>query len=381
MTEDDKTDEENKPDPSVLRRRQAQGAAGDLARMGIDPRSLGLGDPSPSSAREPAPALPADRDDRAQVVPLHPGLRQPVSPEPAPAPPPSVDPPLLGRQLAPAPAPPVSRQAGRLLSTVARGLATPDAAVSAQSERELIDAVRQRQSDRRVVAFMTGKGGVGCTTVAVGVGTTFTALREDHSVVIDVQQGTPSLGEWFGAGDPRSVSSMLGEAEVSAPPVTAGGLGLLDGAGWDQSFARAEIAGVLDRLGEEHTFHLFDVGDDAGEGGHAALARADQVVIVSGPGRLGIAATDSALRRLKGINPMTAERAVHVVVCPTESSQREAGQRLVSALSVRPAAVVVVPPDSYLRDGEGYDPGRISTATREALLRVAAAVASQAGLL
>ena len=78
------------------------------------------------------------------------------------------EPPALGSQIAPAPAPPTTRQAGRLLSTVARGFATPDAAVSAQSERELIDSVRQRQSDRRVVAFMTGKGGVGCTTVAVG---------------------------------------------------------------------------------------------------------------------------------------------------------------------------------------------------------------------
>ena len=71
---------------------------------------------------------------------------------------------------------------------------------------------------------------------------------------------------------------------------------------------------------------------------------------------------------------------MHVIVCPTESSQREAGQRLVSALSVRPAAVVVVPADSYLHGGEGYDPGRVSSSTREALLRVAAAVASQAGL-
>jgi MinD-like ATPase involved in chromosome partitioning or flagellar assembly len=361
----DDTSGDDAVDPSIRDRQRAEGAAGDLARMGIDPRSLGLGDVAPPL---PAAGDPVDDQAGARVVQLRPGLAQPLQPAPVPEPPvhdegPAVAPP------APTTTPP-PRQASRLLRTVAKGLVTPDAAVSIQGEREAIDAVRQRQTDRRVIAFIAGKGGVGCTTVAVGAGTAFMALREDHSVVVDVQQGTASLGGTFGADRPRSIASLTAEVEATSPPVAASGLGLVDGSDWDQTLGRADVVGVLDRLRADHTFNLLDVGDDAGEAGHAALARADQVVVVTGPGELGRAALGTAVDRAKAVNPVAASVAVHVVVCPHEQSYREAQRQLGPQ-----GGVVVVPPDPWLQAGHPYDPAAVSPETREALLRVSGLVA------
>jgi MinD-like ATPase involved in chromosome partitioning or flagellar assembly len=374
----DDMDDQDQPDQSLRDRRQAQSAAGDLSRMGIDPRSLGLGEPEPRTP-PPGPAEPDDvLEPQAQVLPLRPEFNTPV-PAPQPTPPvedesawgPSDAEQILSRASSPQPAP---RQTTRLLRTVARGLTTPDAALAVQGEREAVDAIRQRQTDRRIVAFLAGKGGVGCTTVAVGVGTAFMAMREDHTVVVDVQQGSPSLGRTFGAGEPRSVASLLSEVAATTPPVAPTGLGLVDGSGWDQGLTRSDVAGVLDRLRADHTFNLLDVGDDAGEAGHAALARADQTVVVTSPGELGMAALRAALDRVKVVNPIATSSAVHVVVCPHEQSYREAQREITAAPG---AAVVVVPPDPHLQAGHAYDPARVAPATREALLRVAGLIAGR----
>ena len=375
MAEDGTGDGDEPVDPTIRDRRQAQGAAGDLARMGIDPRSLGLGEPE--APRRPEPEPVDDGEPRAPVVYLRPqGDAPPAAPPAAPAQ--AAEPEVvrapseLERRLSGARPPAAPRQTSRLLKTVARGLVTPDAAVAVQSERQVVDAVRQRQTDRRIVAFVSGKGGVGCTTVAVGVGTAFMAMREDHSVVVDVQQGTASLAASFGADVARSVASLVAESEATAPPTAPSGLGLVDGSGWDQALTRTDVVGVLDRLRADHTFNLLDVGDDAGEAGHAALARADQAVVVTGPGEMGVAALRTALERVRLVNPEAASVAVHVVVCPHEQAYKEALR-----LTGSSAAVVVVPPDPYLQEGHAYDPARVAATTREAFLRIAGAVAQR----
>ena len=372
MADDGTVDGDEQVDPTIRDRRQAQGAAGDLARMGIDPRSLGLGEPEPPRRPDPEPV--DDGEPRAPVVYLRP---QGDAPTPAPAAEPAEPdvvraPTDLERQLSGARPPAAPRQTSRLLKTVARGLVTPDAAVAVQSERQVVEAVRQRQTDRRIVTFVSGKGGVGCTTVAVGVGTAFMAMREDHAVVVDLQQGTPSLAAAFGADAARSVASVVADRAATAPPTAPSGLGLVDGSGWDQALTRNDVVGVLDRLRSDHTFNVLVVGDDAGEAGHAALARADQAVVVTGPGEMGVAALRTALERVRLVNPEAASVAVHVVVCPHEQAYKEALR-----LTGSSAAVVVVPPDPYLQEGHAYDPARVAATTREAFLRIAGAVAQR----
>ncbi len=358
---------EEQPDQSVLRRRRAQDAAGDLERMGIDPRSLGLGDlPSRESVVE-AP------ESGASVVQLRPEQ----SPVPAPARQPepaaqheTVTRPTASQNLLERTAPPSPRETSRFVRLVARGLTTPDAAVVAQDERAIVDAARQRQTDRRIVAFVAGKGGVGCTTLAVGVGTTFMALREDHSVVVDVQAGAPTLSVLYGVANPMTITALPNDGQPLVAPTVPSGLAMVGGGTWDETVTRGDVAGVLDGLGPDHTFNLLDVGDDCGEGGHAALARADQAVVVSGPGPAGAAALAEVLMRVRAVNPNLVARVVQVIVCPHEDSFRETSRR-----NPPGSGVVVVPPDPYLLGGNVYDARGVSSATRQAVLRVAAAVA------
>lgn len=378
--------EDDQPEPAAVRRRQAEGAAGDLARMGIDPRSLGLGEPAAGAAtgHRGADDDAAGTDTgAAAVVPLRPEFREhPTAPpdagqaRPAPAEQTSqdrqapVEQPEF-RQARP-PEPPPGRDPRRLLRTVVRGLATPDSAVAMQDERALIEAVRRRQSDRRVVAFVAGKGGVGCTTVAAATGTTFMAMREDRTVVVDVQQGTASLGALLGAERPAGLAEVLTSREVIEPPTVTSGLGVIDGADWDMGISRADVGGVLERLGSEHTFNLFDVGDDPGEGGHTALARADQVVAVTGPGEVGAAALGSVMQRVRRANPAAAASVVTVIVCLHEDAYRQTLREVGDQ-----RGIVVVPPEPTLRSGSAYDAARVSGGVREAFLRVAAGVAGR----
>ena len=131
------------------------------------------------------------RTSGASVVRLR-GTTPPAAPVPAPAALPSpagpVSAPRRPSLLDRAAGPPRGPRAWPAL--VARGLTTPDAAVARpRTSATSSTSVRRRQNDRRVVAFVAGQGGVGCTTFAVGVGTTFMALREDRSVVVDVSSG------------------------------------------------------------------------------------------------------------------------------------------------------------------------------------------------
>ncbi|HJQ05101.1 MAG TPA: hypothetical protein VJ872_06635 [Nocardioides sp.] len=370
--------DDNAPDPALARRREAEGAAADLARMGIDPRSLGLG-PTP----QPAPVAPApDAGSGGEVVqfrrrdplPDDPTILRPRPVEQVPPPPPPV-------AAAPAPAPPLApppppapRDLPRLLQRAAVGVVSPESAAGMQGERALVDRIRQRQTNRRVVAFASTKGGVGCTSVAVGVGAVLTALRDDRSAVVDVQQGGPSLGALLGAERPRSCIQLLAQDDAVDPPRGRTGLSVVDGSGWDLALRRIDVSDVLDRLGRDHTFNLLDVGNDAGEGSHTALARADRVVLVSTAGVVGEAALQAAFDRLRRVNPMAASGAVAVVVATSEPAYKQA----VRDLRGRPQ-VVVVPPDPWLAAGSPFEPGVVRAETREAMLRIAAAVVDGGG--
>ena len=388
------------------RRASAQDAAGDLARMGIDPRLLGLDTPAPQSpvsrASEQTPhdggdeSVPSVHPGRPAVDPNPAATRArivPLRPEFAPAatanqagewprqgtPTPVYGPVEHVLEQAAAHRPPPARW-GRLVKAVTFGLLTPDAAESADTERLLVAAVRSRQSDRRVVTFAAGKGGVGTTTVALGVGTALAALREDETVLVDAQAGTAALSGLIGVHAAPTARELSRQGFEGPPAKSGGGLKLVDSSGWEAPLRRADVPGLLDRLKAEHAFVLVDLGNDAAEAGNALLARSDQVVIVTGPGGGGLAAAQVAADRLRRIDPHGAARALHVIVCTHPESYRRVRKEVAHQRGGAPLRVVVVPPDPHLAIGQPFDAGRLRPATREAMLEVAAAVAVSGGV-
>lgn len=310
------------------------------------------------------------------------GQAPPQPQAPAPPPPQPVGRPrtpvedLLARTAGDVPAP---SRTGGMLRTMTAGLVTPDSAEVTAHERELVGALRTRQTERRVIAFFAGKGGVGTTTVLAGVGTAFAALRDEHTVAVDVRAGTASLGQLLGVESPSTIRRFLADRDEARVPVAPTGLRVLDGVGWEQRLRRTDVSTTVERLGADHTFALLDVGNDASEVGHAAVARSDQTVVVASAGRAGLAALEVATARLAHTDPFAVERAVYVVVCQNDESYRQVHRETVRRLAIEPMRVVVVPPDEVLMTGRGFDPAAVRPSTRIAMLRVGAALAISGG--
>lgn len=394
MSDERPNDEESAEKADQERSRaSAQHAARDLARMGIDPRSLGLdgptaplGQPTTQPGESTEPSDPAEQT--GQIVPLRPEFATdhqpaarstpawpPVAPASPVAPVPGVIGPveqMLARTSSQKPPP---KSPSRWMRAVGLGMVTPDAAEASGNERELVAAVRHRQTERRVVTFMAGKGGVGTTSTACGVGAAFAALRDDHTALLDVQPGTPALSRLHGLSEGVTAGALLRSGEDVVAPHTPGGLSVVDGVGWEQPLARRDLAELVDRLGADNTFNLIDAGNDPGEAAHAAIARCDQAVIVTSIGAIGTAALDVAVSRLRQVNPFAVERAVYVVVCQHDEPYRRVHREITQQLSVAPARVVVVPPDASLRAGQPFDPGRVGAGVRDAMLEIGAAIA------
>lgn len=398
MTDDRRPPEDEPRRRDHGRRSEAQGAASDLARMGIDPRSLGLDAPSTRESErrwaseplddlvrgaEPGPGGPGGDN----VVALRPEWAapppQPVAPAPAPAgrPPTTVPgsvervPSVAEHVVAQTVAPAGGASGSSWVAAAARGLVTLEGASAADAERTLLAAVRRRVTGRRLVTFLAAQGGVGTTTVASGVGAVFAALRDDRSVLVDVQAGTAPLSALQGVHDPHSVRRVLAAPDAATPPLAPNGLAVVDGPSWDQPLERGDLGGLVERLVAQHSFLLFDVGDDPTDGAYAAVARCDRAVVVTGPGEVGLRGLEVALGRLDRVNPAAARSAIVVVVCREEGDPAEAARRAAAAGGVDDGQVVVVERDDALRHGRPFRPDLVTTHTRLAMLQVAARLA------
>jgi MinD-like ATPase involved in chromosome partitioning or flagellar assembly len=266
------------------------------------------------------------------------------------------------------------------MSALTFGLVTPDAAETAHNEQFLLAAVRTRQSDRRVVSFHSGKGGVGTTSVAVGVALALAAVRDDAVVLADARTGTPSLAQMLGNSMAPSGRDLIQPGSPLDPVRLANGLHVVDSCGWDAPLRHADTVAFLDQLRLGHAFTLVDVGNDPGEGARAALLRSDQTVVVTSAGRWGVASSQLAMTRLRQLDPFGTERAIHVVVCTSDEPYRRVQREVLAQLDRGPVRVVVVPPDPALRAGQPFDPAHVRPATREAVLEVAAAIAASGGV-
>lgn len=328
--------------------------------------------PAPRSAPPPAPPgmpMPPGAGAPHQAVPQPPPVATPARPRSA------VEELLAGT----AGTMPTPSRTGGLFKQMSAGLLTPDSADAAAQERELVAALRTRQTERRVISFFAGKGGVGVTTVVAGVGTAFAALRDENTVAVDVRAGTASLGQLLGVEHPTTIRRFLADGDAAQVAVSPTGLRVLDGVGWEQRLRRTDVSASVERLGADHTFTVLDVGNDASEVGHAAVARSDQTVIVTSAGRTGLAALEVATARLAHTDPFAVERAIFVIVCQHHEAYRQVHREAMRVLSVGPARVVVVPPDESLLAGQGFDPGAVRVSTRTAMLRIGAAIAVSGG--
>jgi MinD-like ATPase involved in chromosome partitioning or flagellar assembly len=262
----------------------------------------------------------------------------------------------------------------RLLLTATLSFFDPGTAEALETERSLIHTVRAPQHRHRVIAVVSGKGGTGSTTVVLGMALTLAALRDEPPAVADTHPGgTASLGARLGASD----TSGLAEVAHGRPVATAQGIGVVDAGDWSQTAAGADVQTVLDMLTADHTFTLLDVGNDASAPARAALAAADQIVIVTTANQDCVHAARSALEHAATRRTDPSARPVIAIVCMTNRSWRRTSRRLRGELGTDTAGIIVVPHDRALMRTGPIDAASLRPSTREAYLALAALVVGE----
>lgn len=376
----------------------AQEGAGELARMGIDPRALGL---EPVSRFGPAAGSgDAGPGGRAGPPAESSGVFRGVAPVPVLAPtvaPPVGDPPpegsTLSRPLTGCPAghsqlelleqvvevPGWLLPAGwrRMLRAITLGMIGPGSAEAIQLERQLVARARTRRPEPQVIAFLAGKGGVGTTTTAAGVAVTFTALRNDSTALMCARSGAGSLGRrLFGQpapsiGDPADARS----THLDQSSGWSGGqLTVLDGSPWHSPAVRGQVVQLLEDLRERHPLTLVDVGNELSETAHGALGRADRVVVVTAPDMDAVESARVAVSRVHQVDPFRLSTVVVALVCLRRRQYRAAVRQLTDELGAGAARIVPVPFDPTFASGGQLDLSRVRPATLAAYLRIAALV-------
>jgi MinD-like ATPase involved in chromosome partitioning or flagellar assembly len=266
----------------------------------------------------------------------------------------------------------------RTARAVSFGLIALDGAATAQRERRLLSDLQARQRQPRMVAFVSSKGGVGVSATAAGVALTLATIRRDRTVLVDVRTGTESLGRRLVGRSAPSVAELTGSGSqpLATPLPATAHLDLVDGAPWHAPLGRGELLNLLEDLRDGYPFTVLDAGNDTGDATHAAVGRADQIVLVTSANADAVDATRLALGRIYQTHPMSLARLLIAIVCLSPRSYRHTARALRRTLGARPASLLPVPYDRRLARGERLQLDALQPATREAYLAIAASIAT-----
>jgi MinD-like ATPase involved in chromosome partitioning or flagellar assembly len=269
----------------------------------------------------------------------------------------------------------------RTVRAVTLGLLTPGTAAGVDSERELVAKVRARRREPSLTAFLAGKGGMGTTTVAAGVGLTLAALRNDTTTLVDLHRGPALLGRRL-AGRTSATLSQLADTPPDAEPPellrVGGALAIVDAAAWHTPVTAAQTGRALQLLRSAYSFTLADIGNDHGEAGQTTLDRADGVVVVTTSSQDAVLSAHVALERIRTAAPQLLPRVTVALVSLSERQHRRTARRLRDQLRLAIHRIVPVPFDPALAAGAAVDVTRLRQSTREAFVRLAAFVVDPA---
>ena len=345
--------------------RQLPGLAGTLPLGGFLPgyRPVAAAFPpppkrvrAPAGAVPPAPAGPlvpasptAPEAGAAPAGPVRAGFGSPPIPIPLPAPEPVAAPELVKQAACTGPPPargqariptaaadpagpapargqaPVPARGQAPVRAFGAGLFTAESPDRAQLE-QLLALARTPQPAPQVISVVAGRAGLGATGTAAAVARTLATVRDDHTALL----GGPA--------------------------------GPVDGA-------------TIDQVRREHAFTVVDLGAHPGEETPVALDASTRVLVVTGVDRRATAATRVLLERLHLVHPSLARTAVIAVVCRSRAQFRRVSRELRSDPSPQAAQIVPVPEDPAMHRVDHVDLTRLRTTTREAYLRLAAALA------
>ncbi len=159
--------------------------------------------------------------------------------------------------------------------------------------RELRERIRRHIRKQYVIAVVSGKGGVGKTTMTASIGAVFRECRPENVVAIDAAPGFGTLSGRIDESPPGDYSAVLNDTDVQGYAdirehlgQNALGLDVLAGnraSDQPRPLVPSMFTGVLSRLRRTHNVILVDTADDLEHPVMKAVYdAADTLVFVSG---------------------------------------------------------------------------------------------------
>jgi MinD-like ATPase involved in chromosome partitioning or flagellar assembly len=237
------------------------------------------------------------------------------------------------------------------------------------------------------IAVMSGKGGVGKTTVCASLGHVFAAAREDRVIAVEFNPHGGTLAQRVGQQTRCTISDLLASTsrferydDVAAFTSAASSRLQVLAADRDPSRAQAVDIGQYRRvraiLGIHHSLLLLDCGTGLlTDASRAALEVADQLVIVTSD---SLDAAEVSYRTLEWLDRRGRADLVRdavVAVNALEQDRRIRVEVIERAFAAHCRAVVRVPRDRHLRMGTRIEFDGLEHRTRDAWVELAATLA------
>jgi MinD-like ATPase involved in chromosome partitioning or flagellar assembly len=253
--------------------------------------------------------------------------------------------------------------------------------------RALLDRVNQPVRGPYSIAVLSQKGGVGKTTITVGLGATLAATRGDRVIAVDANPDFGTLAQRGPDETASTVRDVLLDERIARysdmrmhTSQSSSRLEILASErdpATSEAFSEADYRGVLGVLQRFYNIILTDCGTGLV---HSAMAgvlhEADMVIVVASP------AVDSARSAWATLRWLERHGYSHLVpgsaVVFSASRPGDLGldiNQLARQFLPRVRAMHVVPFDDHLAEGAEIDLQMVNRHTRQAFLELAATVA------
>jgi MinD-like ATPase involved in chromosome partitioning or flagellar assembly len=239
------------------------------------------------------------------------------------------------------------------------------------------------------IALLSLKGGVGKTTITATLGATFASIRGDRVVAVDANPDRGTLSQKVPLETPATVRHLLRDAEgieaysdvrayTSQGPSRLEVLASEQDPAVSEAFSSDDYARTLEVLERFYSLVLTDCGTGMLHSAMSAvLDKADVLVVISSGSVDGARSASATLDWLDAHGHQDMVRnSIAVINAVRPRSGKVDMKKVVDHFSRRCRAVLQVPFDPHLEEGAEISLDRLKPQTREALIALAAVVAS-----
>ncbi len=239
------------------------------------------------------------------------------------------------------------------------------------------------------IAVLSLKGGVGKTTVTATLGATLASVRGDRVIAVDANPDRGTLSQKVPLETPATVRHLLRDAEgieaySDVRAYTSQGASRLEVLASEsdpavsEAFSSDDYTRTLEVLERFYSLVLTDCGTGLMHSAMAAvLANADALIVISSGSVDGARSASATLDWLDAHGHQELVlNSIAVINAVRPRSGKVDMTKVVDHFNRRCRAVLQVPFDPHLEEGAEISLERLTPATREALLELAAVVAS-----